>query len=227
MHALNLYDREISRIFLVDDNPDIREGYEEAIEDLGVSTEEIISVGSLPDLYNKVGKSDGFICDFHLNSAKYSPVNGDVIVSGLYERKVPAVLCSKDANTAHSVRRFRHSIPRILTARDFTPESVVEAFSVCISEFSGNFSKDRRPWDTLIRFEELISDGGDVARALIAVPGWDYKTLLEIEIAREDIRFYGEIINSLRKGLIFRCKAKVNLDAKVPDDLYVKEWIEI
>lgn len=227
MNALNLYDREISKIFLIDDNPSVREGYEGAIEDLGVATEEIVSVGDLRDLYSKVGTGDGFICDFHLNSAKYSPVNGDVIVSGLYERKVPAVLCSKDANTAHSVRRFRHSIPRIITARDFSPDSVVEAFTVCIKEFSGEYSLDRRPWNTLIRLEELISDAGEVARVLITVPGWDTKSSLEIEISRQDIYFYDQIISSLAQGEMYRCKAKVNLDARSADDLYVKEWVEI
>ncbi|WP_448195379.1 hypothetical protein [Pseudomonas aeruginosa] len=225
MHALNIHDRSVSRIFLVDDNPSIRESYDDAIYDLGVKTEEVKSVSNIIDLFNNVGTSDGFICDFHLTTSKYSTVNGDVIVSGLYQRGVPAVLCSRDAETAHSVRRFRHAIPRILTARDLNADSVVEAFSECIKEFAGNYSKDRRPWDTLVRFEELTQYEGDIARALITVPGWDPQQTLEIEIARPDMDFYDELISALSNKDPYRCRAKVNLDAKDLGDLYVKEWV--
>lgn len=227
MGALNLVDRSISKIFLIDDNPIIREGYEDAIEDLGVETQEITIVSSLDDLYQVASANDGFICDFHLNNALYSPVNGDVIVAGLYERKIPAVLCSRDAETAHSVRRFRHSIPSILSPRELSSDSVLSAFAACINEFSGKYSRERRPWETLVRFEELVFDGGDSARVYIVVPGWDTKALIEIEISRSDISFYEEIVAALRSQQTYRCKAFVNLDAVGMQELYVKDWVSI
>ena len=227
MSALAFRDRNISRIFLVDDDPAIRGGYEDAIESLGVQTQDVELVSSLGSLLDMAGVNDGFVCDFHLNHSTYSPVNGDVIVSNLYERKIPAILCSRDAEAAHSVRGVRQSIPCILTARDFSPESVMRGFSECIKEFSGEFSKGRRPWEALIRFESLISVSGDGARVLLAIPGWDSDTIFEVDVFKRDIPFFDKLVGVLKAGDIFRCMSRVNLGADEMKDIYIKDWMEL
>lgn len=227
MVALNIVDRSVSRILLIDDKANVRELYDDAVWDLGVKTEEIFSVPSLMEFLSGASANDGVICDFHLTSPKYSSVNGDVIVSSLYKKGVPAVLCSFDADTAHSVRRFRHAIPRILTPRELNSAAVVEAFTTCVKEFSGNYSVDRKPWPTLVRFEELLDHRSGLARVLITLPGWDPKMVIDIEISKDDIPFYDDIVTSLESEVGFRCKAKVNLDAKDVGGLYVKDWVDI
>ncbi|QZX82358.1 response regulator [Metapseudomonas otitidis] len=227
MQTLELHNRSISRILLIDDNPIIREGYEDTIEDLGIRTEEINSIRSLDELLGFTNINDGYICDFHLNGTTYSPVNGDVIVSNLYNMKVPAILCSRDIETAASVRRFRHSIPCILSARELSPDSVVASFETCIQEFSGKYSKERRPWETLLRVESLDSCSDTRARVQLVIPGWDADSLVETEISGEDISFFDKIIAGLNSGEYFRCKAKVNLDACDLKEIYIKDWVEI
>lgn len=225
MHSLAIQDRNISRIFLVDDNPQIRSLYDDMIDDLELDTHDVTDVVSVQNLISLTNENDGFICDFHLINSRYSPVNGDVIVSQLYQRGVPAVLCSRDAEMAHSVRRYRHSIPCILEARDLNGDSVKESFSTCIKEFSGEFSKKRKPWDTLIRVESIISESQDSARIALVIPGWDASTLIETDIAPEDFNFFDLLLKTLNGGQDFRCRAQVNLDAESVSDIYIKNWV--
>lgn len=224
MDVLTVEGREISRILLIDDNPDIRGLYGDSLEDLSVVTEEVSSLPNVDDFLASVSSGDGFVCDLNLNTGSYSPVNGDVIVASLYGRKSPAVLCSRDAEAVSSVRRLRHAIPCILDARNLNPDAVRLAFEICIKEFEGDFSVARKPWPTLIRFENLILTTNDYIRAAVVIPGWDTQSLVEVDIKKSDGKIYDSVLQSLNSGVVFRCKAIVNLNVEVLRDLYITGW---
>lgn len=227
MQALNIEGRDISRVFLIDDDPSVRELYEYHLDDLRVDTEEIFHISGMDQLLNASNDHDGFVCDFHLNNSRYSPINGDVIVSSLYKKNIPAVLCSRDVDTISSVRRLRHSIPCIIEARNLNGESVMDAFATCIREFSGNFSSIRRPWPTLIRIENIVQESPAILRVAVVVPGWESQSIIEVDISKEEVGFCSEIVKSIKGGDVYRCKAQVNLDAESQTDIYIKDWISI
>lgn len=227
MQALSIEGREISRVFLIDDDPTVREGYDEILYDLNVNKCEIVKIPSLQDLISKSDLHDGYVCDFQLTNTKYSPVNGDIIVSQLYKSKIPAVLCSRNAEMASTVRNLRHAIPCILDARDLNGDNVVTAFSTCIKEFSGKFAKHRRPWPTLVRIESIVLQTPEFSRVAVVVPGWDPHTMIEIDLMRAEMPFYENVIQTLAQGELFRLKASVNLDADGLKDIYIKDWVGI
>lgn len=224
MQAIKIHDREISRILLLDDDPNIRGLYEFNLEDMNVATEEVEVVNSVRGFLAGISHADGFVCDLNLNSRKYSPVNGDVIVSALYSQQSPAVLCSRDVDNVSSVRRLRHSIPCVLDARDLNSESVRNAFEVCIREFSGDYSVFRKPWPTLIRFENIVLQTNDAVRVAVVIPGWDSQRLVEVDITKGDGDIYFSVLRAFRAGEVFRCKAIVNLEVETSRDLYIKDW---
>ncbi len=227
MQALTIEGREISRLFLIDDDPNVREGYDEILYDLNVSKREVEKIPSVVDLLAGSDWHDGYVCDFQLTNTKYSPVNGDVIVAQLYNKKIPAVLCSRNAEMAATVRNLRHAIPCILEARDLNGDAVVAAFSTCIKEFSNKFTKQRRPWPTLVRIESMVLQTAEFSRVAVVVPGWDAHLMIEIDLSHSVVEFYDEIVACLNKGDIYRLKASVNLDAEGLKDIYIKDWLSI
>lgn len=224
MQALSIEGREISRVFLIDDDPDVREGYDGILYDLNVRKEEVTKIRNVAELIKFSDWHDGYVCDFQLTNTMYSPINGDVIVSSLYEKKIPAVLCSRNAEMVSSVRSLRHSIPCILDARDLNGDNVVAAFSTCIKEFSGTFSRQRKPWPALVRIENIVISGDGFARVAVVVPGWDPQTMIEIDVYPHQQEFYQLMVDTLNGGDIFRAMAKVNLDAEGLKDIYIKDW---
>ncbi|WP_236203492.1 hypothetical protein [Pseudomonas protegens] len=224
METLTVEGRKISRILLIDDNPDIRGLYGDSLEDLSVLKEEVSSLPDVDAFLAGISFGDGFVCDLNLNTGSYSPVNGDVIVSSLYDRKSPAVLCSRDAEAVSSVRRLRHAIPCILEARNLNPDTVSTAFEICIKEFEGEYSSARKPWPTLIRFENLVLTTNEYIRAAVVIPGWDSQSLVEVDIKQSDGLIYESVRRSFDSGDVFRCKAIVNLDVEALRDLYITGW---
>jgi CheY-like chemotaxis protein len=224
MEHLSVVGREIYKILLIDDNPDIRGLYGDNLEGLSVVTEEVVSLDDVEKFLSTVEFGDGFVCDLNLNTGSYSPVNGDVIVSSLYGKKSPAILCSRDAEAVSSVRRLRHTIPCIIEARDLNPDSVKTGFEICINEFNGNFSAERKPWTALIRFENLVLITSEYIRAAVVIPGWDAQSLVEVDIKNSDGVIYQRVRSCLEKGDVYRCKATVNLDVETLRDLYITGW---
>lgn len=227
MLTLNVAGRDIDNVFLVDDDPDIRCGYELAISDLYISTSEIPAVISVDQLVERAKESDGFICDLLLSKARYSPVNGDVIVSELYKRNVPAVLCSRNADTTNSVRRYRHLIPCVLTDTELNGDTLIKSFAICIDEFKGVFLDKRKPWHALVRVESIVAKHQDCARVALVIPSFDSSHPFEIDVSPSDMPFYNAMIHSLENGDAYRCKAQVNLEAEGWSDLYIKEWMKV
>lgn len=227
MQILNVGDRDISSVYLVDDDPEIRSSYDLAISDLDIATKDVDSITNVQELVESASRADGFICDFLLTRFRYSPVNGDVIVSNLYKNRIPAVLCSRNADAAVSVRRHRHLIPCILDDQTLNGENLVKSFTTIVDEFNGIYIDKRKPWHALVRVEGIVARHQNYTRVALIIPSWDLNHPVEIDISPTDIPFYTDMVQALEAGDMYRCKAQVNLEAEGTNDVYIKDWISL
>lgn len=226
MSSLRIADRDIARVFLIDDDESVRNSYGFAVEDMNLTpvqvSEPIVDLDSLIASIDNV--TDGVICDYHLNNSRYSRVNGDEIVKELYIKKYPSLLCSRAQDAAFSVRRLRRYIPSIVSANDLTPESIYYSFKACISEFNGQFSQHRKPYRTLIRVENKEDFYVGCMKISAVIPGWDSRTVIDVVLKQEDTVLFDEIRKTLEGGDFFRAFCTVNLGSEDSDEIYICDW---
>lgn len=226
--TLTFQDRSIERVRLIDDNAGVRQGYRYPVEELDIAAEEVI--GPITDITTLLASfdinHDAVICDFNLKVKNYSSINGDEIVSGLYKKNFPAVLCTRiDKHLPEAIRRSRRHIPVVLSPNELSSETLGNAFHTCIEEFKGNFSPMRRPWKTLIRIEggELIGNG-ELLRVNAIIPEWNPSVLISFEWLINKNEALINARDRLTKGEIVRLYATVNVGAEEADELFVEDW---
>lgn len=224
--SLNIQDRQIERVVLIDDNADVRKNYGYHVDDLNLQPFSIENpIRTLDDLLNNfTSDRDGAICDYHLNNSTYSVFNGDEIVKTLYLRKFPALLCSRDSDAPHSIRRLRQYIPNLVFSSDLSSEIIEKSFEISIAEFKGNFRSNRKPYQTLVRIENKDDFQKDCMKVSVVIPGWDTKRMIEIIIKKEETPIFDDIKTSLEYGQDYRAFATVNLGTESPDEIYIHEW---
>lgn len=225
--TLNIRDKVIDKVRLIDDDQGVRQSYKFQVEELDIDTEEVF--GPIADVNSLIGtvstEHDAVICDFNLKVKNYSSINGDEIVSGLYKNNIPVVLCTRVDHLPETIRRRRRFIPVVLAPANLTPETLFDAFEICIDEFKGRFSALRKPWRTVVRIEGgEILDGLGLLRVNAVIPEFDPSTLINFEweiagnVALEAVK------NSIKAGDIVRVYATVNVGAGGTDDLFVEQW---
>lgn len=211
---------QIERVAVVDDDLNGRNTYKLAIEDMDSTP--VLEDGPLaaldqyaPDLKSRVSAA---FCDYHLKKhGDYSTFNGDELASRLYQLKIPVVLCTRYTDwEASLLRRCRRNIPCVISYEQADPDVILHAFEMCINEFKDDYSVTRRPWRTLVRFEEFEEDGG---YCYVVVPGWDSQK--RVRILNSDCP--PGIIRQAKAGQV-RCHASVNLGAESDEDLYFTDW---
>lgn len=225
--TLNIQDKNINKVRLIDDDHGVRQSYKFQVEELDIDTEEVFGpISDMSSLLRTVDPdSDAVICDFNLKVKNYSSINGDEIVSGLYQRNVPVVLCTRADHLPEPIRRRRRYIPVVLAPANLSPDSLVNAFEICIDEFKGRFSSFRKPWRTMIRIE-----GGDVLEGLgllrvnAVIPEFDPSTLINFEWDMSDNEALRKVREGIEHGDIVRIYATVNVGADGTDDLFVENW---
>lgn len=226
--SLALAQRTINRVRLIDDNQKVRRGYRLPLMDLDVDAEEvsgpIADIGSLARSFDH--QHDAVICDFNLKVSNYSSINGDEIVAGLYQRRVPAVLCTKyERHLPEDIRRRRRNIPIVISPEELSSETLAAGFLICVNEFADNFLPTRRPWKTLIRVEggEENAAAGLIKLNMI-IPAWDPKIGVTFDLQVGNNPALKHVREHLPKGEIIRLYAMVNLGAEQYEDLYVDSW---
>lgn len=225
--TLNIQDKNINKVRLIDDDHGVRQSYKFQVEELNIDTEEVFGpISDMSSLLRTVDQnSDAVICDFNLKVKNYSTINGDEIVSGLYQRNIPVVLCTRADHLPEAIRRRRRYIPVVLAPANLSPDSLVNAFEVCIDEFKGRFSSFRKPWRTMIRIE-----GGDVLEGLgllrvnAVIPEFDPSTLINFEWDMSDNEALRKVRDGIEHGEIVRIYATVNVGADGTDELFVENW---
>ena len=154
------------------------------------------------------------LCDQRLGSMT-SRTQGAEIVAELTRRRVPAILYSerKEEDTPE-LRRYFDLIPRFLNREELSQSDLLATFASISREFEEGVPKERRPYRTLIRVEEMLGRN----RAAIAIPAWHVNEL--VEISTDDIE--PDIRTRVTAGT--RLFAKVNLHAALAQSIFVKEF---
>jgi hypothetical protein len=208
----------ISRVLVVDDDANARQGYSYPIEEL--KRIPVLEPGRIEDLETFIetlqARADAVLCDYHLKKKNYAVFNGDVIVAACYRREIPAVLCTtytdSDITLMRGKRRF---IPALLKPDEVSPDSIALAWQTCIDEFAGQFQPDRKPIRTLIKVEEVVLEAEYL---YVVIPSWNATSKVRLMFADlpKNIRALVEENRHFH--------AAVNIGTERPEDLFFESW---
>lgn len=167
-------------------------------------------------------QSKAVICDHHLSQQDYASFSGAQLVARCYREKFPAVLVTRySSDVIEEIRPFRHLIPALLTPKDLTDslDNLHRVLTTCMKEvFLGQFDSTRRPWQTLLRVEDVDQDSESV---FFILPAWDAPdgdNAIKIPLSM--------IPNELHQYVIPEARffAKVNIGAERHEDIYIKDF---
>lgn len=208
--------RGIKRIDIIDDQEYVRLGYGEVIKDLGA--EPVYERGPLPLLsdFVRAFECDAAISDLSLRVSRYAEFDGAELVAALYEHKKPAVLCTQWQARIDDIRRYRRFIPCVLSSQQLNVDSIERGIEDCMREFRGDFSQSRRPWRTLVRFEEV-----DAHFAYMVIPAWSSSG---VKLMVQDLPDWLQHRLGALSGEILRTYVHCNLGAEHDGELYFFDW---
>jgi len=220
---INLKGNQIERISVIDDDPTNRDGYSLFIEELAIEAlKEDGPFSSVTECAGRVlASSQAAISDFKLRVKNYATFNGAELVALLYEKRVPAILCTRfEWADIDQIRPFRSCIPSLLRPDELDTESIPLALERCVQEFHSEFMQTRRPWKALIRVEDIHTEPGQGTNIDVCIPSWNNNVMIRL--------MQSEIPEWLHAGLTpnKRVYANVNLGAERPEDLYFANWSE-
>lgn len=209
--------KDIRKVAVIDDKPAACEAMAEAVEDANLEPVTYQDrIESISNFIPRVIKdTDAAIFDHCLKPGNYADFDGAEAVSRLYKKKFPALLVTTYFNAEIDVfRLYRRDIPVLIPGGHASPEKIREGIKKCLDEFLSIYSKDRRAWRTLIRFEGIDKNEG-IAFAII--PAWnpDLVVRIPLKLIPEEL-----LINDP----IFRLTAHVNIGAKCHEDLYFENF---
>lgn len=208
---------EISQVAVVDDDQYGRASFSLAVEELDVSPVDVGGpVESAADVLGMLSNGGGVICDHHMTVSTYSAVNGAQLVADIYNTGHPVILCTKweDAHI-EEMRVYRSRIPVLMRPDDLAPDAIVAAFSRCLREYRGEWLPDRKPWRTLIRFEDV-----DPSRqvAFVVIPAWDANQVVRLPL--DCLPAYADARDLVSR----RVHAQVNIGAERHEELFFVRW---
>jgi|ERR1017187_4661048 hypothetical protein len=218
--AVNILERTITNVAVIDDQPAVRKSYGYTIQNVGL--EPWLQEGPLPDSVGEASSTivqgaTAAVCDYKLSGRAYAKFKGAELAADLYRKQLPALLCTQYIHAeVYQITPFRRWIPVILSPRDVNEETLIDGLRDCISELNGNIRVDRRPWRTLIHF--LTEDEDFPGIYFAAIPGWAVDQVIKVRLSL----LPAEIRVSVRPD--YRCFARVNLGAESDIDLFVYDW---
>jgi hypothetical protein len=216
--GIDILGRMISRIQIIDDDPDARSSYEYPIEELKLIP--VMAEGPLPIIKEFVQHSrqvaDAAICDYQLRVKNYAGFNGAETVALMYRYNFPAVLCTRyEQENIDEMRKYRRFIPVLLKPNELNPSSIIQGIEICINEFVGKYSTTRKPWRTLVRVHDIDDENGFF---YIIIPAWDPNQ--NIRIKKSDVPTF--VIERLARKSRFH--ALVNIGAESRNEIYMDQW---
>jgi hypothetical protein len=207
--------REINRIFIIDDDEEFRSTLEDTVQESNFKAfpqnERVENFDKY--LMDFVHQDDAIVSDHQLKKKNYFPVNGAEVVYKCYERGIPSVLVTRYETHIGEIRKFRKNIPVILNPEDFEPATLVKSLEICIEEFNGEIKPQRKLWRTLVRIDSI-----DKNHIYIVIPGWDRNEIISLNI--EDLPT--DVKANIQPDL--RLHAKANIGTESPNDLFFIDW---
>ena len=214
---MKIYNKEIRRVLIVDDEPRARDGYAYPVEELELEPIKIPGPVDTPKSFiDFVEPSDAVVCDYHLKKHSYARCDGDELMAKCYRAGIPGMLCTSFTDVNFTIRRdcLRY-IPALLKTNSPEPDEFIKAWEKCLSEMGGLFHPTRKPWRTLVRVSEVDNFRGYF---YAVVPAWDSRK--KVRIANDDIP--KNILELSEPGKRFH--AKVNIGAESHEDLFFVSW---
>ncbi|HEY1810981.1 MAG TPA: hypothetical protein VGG74_01405 [Kofleriaceae bacterium] len=211
---------KIDRVSIIDDDEINRHGYRLQVEDAELTP--VIEAGpffSLDSCVEQVKSSQAVLSDYKLSVKRFAEFNGAQLVAELYDKRKPAVLCTRyESMEMEHIRPFRARIPALLRPDELHGDAFVAALAQCIGEFSDKFVQTRKRWRTAIQIEEIHVDRGQGTTVELSVPSWT----LGIVVRLREEEFPIEIRPHLKEGNLLH--AKVNTGAERVEELYFVDW---
>lgn len=208
----------VSRIAIVDDDQNVREGLAYAIEsDEWVPIEQTGPLGHIDDFLARNLGADAAVSDHKLSPAGYAHFSGAQLVAAWYRRMFPALLCTTYSTSAVAeFRSLRRWIPVVMPPEGLSPDTLRAGLDLVVDELHGNFVAERRPWRAVVRFTDYAPENRTVYAKLA---GWSSEAvaLREVDLP-EALR---QIVTS---RVDFHCYAEANLGTASSDDLYLSGW---
>jgi hypothetical protein len=215
---LEVMDRVIRTVLIVDDQEEARDSYEYSVIDAQLAP--ISEPGPLPSIEDFQGRlrgqADSLLCDYKLRVKNYARFDGAELVARCYDQKFPAILCTRYEDALFDdIRRYREKIPVLLDPDSLHPETLVKALTEVITELANGPGPRRRPWRAQVHVLDVDEPSGIV---YVDLPGWHSSSVVRLRL--------DQIPSGIRSQLTpgFRCYAKVNLGAENTDELYFKDW---
>ncbi|MGK0472306.1 MAG: hypothetical protein ACJAR0_002787 [Candidatus Azotimanducaceae bacterium] len=208
----------LTTVSVIDDRPAGREGAIELLKDLDISPLNMDQpLGEFDDCINfLVAKSDAVICDFKLGERAYANFNGDKVAKGLYQRRIPTLLCTEFHNSQNphfvTVRQY---IPSIINPSQLDEETFIGAVEMVRKELAGDFRNERKAYRTFVLVEEVEADNTII---YVRVPGWNPHEMVPIRMKSLPL----EVVGWIREGR-HRFTTRVNLGCGEQSDLYFME----
>jgi hypothetical protein len=213
-------DRDINAVGIVDDDPEARGSYEWTLEDAALQpVEEAGPLGELHDYAaGAAARLDAVLCDQHLRVHNYAKFDGAQLAAALYERDVPAVLCTR-WGPAHLdlIRPYRDRVPALVRWDDLHPDRFIQALELTIRELRGDFTQQRRPWRTQVHIADVgVDDQQEFF--YVDLPAWTSDEVIRLRKA--------DLPAGLREQLRpdARWHAQANIGAEDASELYFRDW---
>jgi len=208
----------LQKVAVIDDEPDVRASYADYLEDIGLEP---------VDVQGPLGTLDGFveesrrrshaaICDHRMKISKYADFDGAQLVAEYYQKRFPALLCTRFEADIDEIRPYRKYIPILLNWEDLMdPDTIRFSFERVVAELRDEIPPSRRPWRALVHVYDVDRDRGF---AHIFLPGWDPHKGLRLRI--KDIP--EDLWPNLREDAWLH--AHVNIGAENREDLFFERW---
>lgn len=213
--AITIYDRQINRVCIIDDDDSSRDGLKYTVEDSDLEAlPQNDGVTNVENFLLNIKETDAVVSDHHLRKKNYFPEDGAVVCSRCYDKHIPSILVTKwEQAGVHEIRKFRPKIPVIINPEDFNPDSLIQSLEICINEFKGTLIPTRKTWRTLIRIDDL-----DESHFYVIIPSWNSNEVISIATAELD----HVVASALKRGQ--RVHAYVNIEAEQSYELFFQDW---
>ena len=216
--AIEILDRTIERVSIVDDDEEARDGYKYSVEDLDLAP--VTESGPIRDLNEFLNRletqADAILCDYRLRKHNYAAFDGDEVVAACYDRNFPAILCTTVTDWYVTLmRKRRRKIPVLVDPYELEPDTLVQGLERCIQEFNGVFQPSRAPSRALVRVVDKDPEG---AYFYVVLPGWNARKKVRID--------YDDLPDEMRDLVEIdkRFHAQANVGAESHEDLYLDLW---